>query len=562
MNSDKKAYASVFYGLTSLKAQIDLVLILVASFILFTTVIGLNVLDPTNVAWLYGGPNSDPLQAYLGWEFFRDDDWKIPLGSNFNFGLLPNNSIAYSDSIPIAAIVFKVFKGLLPSHFQYFGFWLLICFLLQGMFSLLIIRHFSSNKLANALLTLPLLCLPFWLERMTVHIALSSHFLVIAAIYLLLQRREKYKTQRIKWALLLVFSCMIHAYLFFMVFIIYLGYVVWVFLKNCALRKTIFLSEGLSLITIVLVSKLVVGYSVGTPTGLETNFWGVYRWNILSPLYPAGWSRALKFLPERSGNFDTFTFLGLGLILLISLSSVTFLYSSPRTRPKSSAEVILFLSPFLLLSIFAVTNRIAIGDLRFNIPFPQYLVETFSIFRASARMVWPSLYLLIIASIKRILSRPKASSWIIASLAVVVVQVVDSYAGLSLVRERFTVNQTQPTYSKEWETLSKEYNELRVLFSSRQDVSGWSEVADIASNFGFKTNCAYLARTDKITIDLMYTKTLHELKSGRFDSKTIYALLTDDEYKLAKNSRGPNDIIEEIDGLKFLFPNLAALHTN
>ena len=78
------------------------------SILSFSFLYGWSILNPKNNMWLEGGQNQDPMQAYLGWEFFRREPWSIPLGSNQSFGMLPSNSVVYSDSIPLLAIFFKL----------------------------------------------------------------------------------------------------------------------------------------------------------------------------------------------------------------------------------------------------------------------------------------------------------------------------------------------------------------------------------------------------------------------------------------------------------------------
>lgn len=152
-----------------------------------------NYLNVGNVGWLFLGANTDKAQAYLGWQFFRKSEWSFPIGGNESFGLLPGNSISYSDSIPILAFIFKLFDSLLTRDFQYFGIWLLICFCLQALFTALIIGHFSQSvffRLAGSCFSVSI---PFFLQRIPIHLALSGHFLVLAAIYLNLRGGEERK---------------------------------------------------------------------------------------------------------------------------------------------------------------------------------------------------------------------------------------------------------------------------------------------------------------------------------------------------------------------------------
>jgi hypothetical protein len=89
------------------------------------------ILAPWNISWLTHG---DLAQSYLGWAFYRHAPWSWPLGGSPDYGLEFHSSVYYSDSIPLLAIAFKLASPWLPEPFQYFGMWVLLCFVLQGMF--------------------------------------------------------------------------------------------------------------------------------------------------------------------------------------------------------------------------------------------------------------------------------------------------------------------------------------------------------------------------------------------------------------------------------------------
>lgn len=76
-------------------------------------------LDPRNVDWLLAG--DDSLQHFSGWDMFRRDEWRWPLGSLSTLGANIGASIVFSDSIPLIAIPLKLFHAWLPDPFQYIG---------------------------------------------------------------------------------------------------------------------------------------------------------------------------------------------------------------------------------------------------------------------------------------------------------------------------------------------------------------------------------------------------------------------------------------------------------
>ena len=91
--------------------------------------IGFENFNFTNIQWLFSG--SDISAHQTGWNFFKNDNWRFPLGNNPNYGDDIGNSIVYSDSIPLLALIFKSFNFLLPNNFQYFGIWFFLCFYLR-----------------------------------------------------------------------------------------------------------------------------------------------------------------------------------------------------------------------------------------------------------------------------------------------------------------------------------------------------------------------------------------------------------------------------------------------
>ena len=108
------------------------IIILTISVIFWIYLLGINYISPLNIEWL----NSGDLSTYqLGWQYFREDIWRFPLGINPNYGIYSDSNIIYSDSVPLFAIIFKIFDLFLPSKFQYFSFWVLTCIYLQLLLS-------------------------------------------------------------------------------------------------------------------------------------------------------------------------------------------------------------------------------------------------------------------------------------------------------------------------------------------------------------------------------------------------------------------------------------------
>lgn len=140
-------------------------------------------LNPTNIDWLLFS-NGDPSQHFLGWMLFRYDSWSWPLSYTTNILYPTGASIAYTDSIPLFAIFFKLISGVLPDNFQYFGLFILLSFILQFFWGAKLGLLFSQDSLICGILSglLFMLAPPLTL-RVFGHISLTSHWFLLASIW-------------------------------------------------------------------------------------------------------------------------------------------------------------------------------------------------------------------------------------------------------------------------------------------------------------------------------------------------------------------------------------------
>ena len=146
------------------------------------------MLDPQRIGWLLN--RGDPTQHFLGWTAFRISPWKFPLCLTDMLSFPYDASIVFTDSIPLFALPFKLFRIFLPEQFQYFGLWGLMCFLLQGAFASLLIHHYVGKKAEAAVGSLLFILTPVLLSQMTVNMSLGAQWLILACLYLGLCRTK------------------------------------------------------------------------------------------------------------------------------------------------------------------------------------------------------------------------------------------------------------------------------------------------------------------------------------------------------------------------------------
>ena len=309
--------------------------------LLFVYVTGGGILNPTSRDWLMIG---DSATHYMGWEFFRHTSLlQWPLGLNPNLGLDISSSIAFTDSIPLAAFIFKPFNFLLPATFQYLGLWILVCFILQVYLAARLLSHFLTDPIQIVLGAVFLALSPMLLYRLVHdgygHIALVSHFLILGALNL-------YFTTKLKsfwWALLFSSTILIQAYFIPMVAAIWIAKLIQ-YLRFEGGSRSIVVRHFVT-IAAAAVATLVAGGYVALGSNLFTGstevtdssfpYW--FRWQPLSLIdiqttFSGTWSHFLFDQQELRGDVEGFSFLGGGVILLIGLATLVFAYRRVAAR--------------------------------------------------------------------------------------------------------------------------------------------------------------------------------------------------------------------------------------
>ena len=152
------------------------------AFFLTIAFLGLDNIFFNNVNWI--SSFGDMSNSYNAWTYYKNDIWRFPLGVNPNYGIEVGTSIVFTDSIPLLAIFFKTFKTLLGDEFQYFSFWIYLCFLFQLFIPFLIIKKITSKNFFAIISSLVFLVSPIFLHRLGLHLALGGHWLILLSFYI------------------------------------------------------------------------------------------------------------------------------------------------------------------------------------------------------------------------------------------------------------------------------------------------------------------------------------------------------------------------------------------
>jgi hypothetical protein len=151
--------------------------------IFFLNIWGVKVLDINNINWiLYPIGNDTGASVVFSFDFLLEP-WSFPFGVIRNL-VYPNlTSIAYGDDVPLMALICKIFSPFTKlGYFQYYGIWGLLCFILQGAFSAIIMRRYSDNIILIILSSMFFVSTTLLIGRTFGHISFGGQWILLAAI--------------------------------------------------------------------------------------------------------------------------------------------------------------------------------------------------------------------------------------------------------------------------------------------------------------------------------------------------------------------------------------------
>lgn len=494
--------------------------------LVFLGVYGPLPLDVTYDKWLLNGyVEHDATQHYAGWLAFRHSPWLFPLGKMEGLG----GAVAtYTDSIPVFAILFKALDPLLPETFQYFGLYMLLCFMLQAVAAGLLLRLYRRELWVSVCGVLLFCLAPVMLERAFRHTALASHWLILFMIWFLLRARREEKLS--PWSGLLPLLCIgIHPYYLPVLFGLQFIAVV-----ETALRKPRSLGRGLAILLLSVGATAGFGYligALGTTTSLGGPGFGHYSMNlnaVVNPLSCSGivWSRFLPVLPQILGNYDGFNYWGLGVFALTALGLVLGL-----TRLKQLGGFLkrnwLLLLFALGCFVFALSNVVTCNDqILLEYGLPARVLKLCSVFRASSRMFYVVFYLVLLWGLSRLclLRRPALRGILIT--AVLALQLLDLSPALETKFESFRRESIEETYASADITGSALWNELAARGGKLKLLNKiWDyKLAAFAEKNGMAPdiNVSSSHFNGGVDLEALWAQYRAELRDGRPDPNAYY----------------------------------------
>jgi hypothetical protein len=410
----------------------------------------------------FSPPSADVAQSLVGANYFLADYWhwlplKVP-----NLESPEGLSIVYTDSIPLLALIVRLVMGQGIAPLNYFGFWILFCFALQGAGAVYLLRSFGERRFVVLLLgsVLLLLMVPFLARQGFGHLALCGHFLLLFALGLAVRvvRDGVWLPRAATFAALTAAAALVHPYLAAMV-----G-------GCCAIAAlSIWVDRGrfwaaisglIAAAGIMAVVALAAGFTDAAST---RGGFGTYSLNLLGPFWPQQsglFGANLPILDATRGQYEGYAYLGAGILLLVALSLAMLVARRREFWPRLQAGRVLILG-MAVTYLFAASSVGYAGYVKLYDFSPAPSV--FELFRASARFAWLPLYLgtaAAIITVARSLSR-------VAVLGILALAVAVQALDLAPLRLSVANHVTKPKEwlidRPAWDMLLASHTNLRIL---------------------------------------------------------------------------------------------------
>jgi hypothetical protein len=522
------------------------------------------ILNISYFGWMESLENLDPTNNLIGWLFFKNTALlQNPLGLNEAYGRTLGGSIVYSDSVPLLAIICKFLFKNSAQNFQYFGWWLLSCFVLQAVFATLLLRRISNDIFFRIFAATFFIFAPILTYRMVMseyggHYALCAHWLLLASILLYLRK----EFSGILWFVLIAVASGIHFYLCFMVMLFWLTDLVQKFFEKKINLWQIFINLFASFVGLFFVLFEFGYFTVGIQNSGMGGY-NVFKMNLLAPFDSNKiWSKIMPDFSQNAGEYEGFNFLGIGVIFLGVIGAI----SAANHRQKINLQKAV---PLTLLSIFlfffSLSNKISLGAVELtNFELPIIIRELSTIFRASGRIFWPVYYLLIFLALYLVSKNFSKNSAIFLVGFFASLQLFDSFEGFAKSRENFLKTYekennhiTQNLVSSAWSDYATKYKKITLVpmqYLADGTHQSYMTFAHFAAINKMEINSAFLGRYNAYAMKQANWLLAKEVESGVFDKNSLYIFTSEELWKKATQKNSPKIYAKKIDGFFVIAP--------
>jgi hypothetical protein len=522
----------------------------------FVFLAGRHVLDVTRIDWLL---RHDWSQHYLAWAFFRAT--RAPFGG-LPLGQLPEvvepagTTLALMDGNPLWSFAFGTLSSVLPTRFQFLGWYLLTNFVLQGYFGARLTARLGAAPACQWLGGLLFVGAPVLLQRVA-HDTLTSQWLLLWVLMTYFPggqpTSERHADGR-RLGLALLVGAWTHAYLLAMLLPLAWGSVV-ARARRASWREATTEFAGTLAGTGAAGASLWALGLLGAAGHSGASGFGFFSANLLAPFDPSNWSTWLGPLVRlpNGQRYEGFGYVGLGGLWVLAAALLVGLWRRRRPVPRAAAtgevrapalgpprraqarngvEELLLVAAGLFL--YALSDRIYCGATLVADLHRGYdaLGPLARLFRSSGRFVWPLGYALVAVGLSRCLRQGRLLGQLLLLVPAVALQAAE--VDRAAVHAQFVSPQVRPLGDPLWQAAWGDYQHVALIppWFPGSDVRCGYPYRDkyevplllFAAEHGMGTNCAYLSHYDQQAVQAACQRDQQQFAGGRFRADTLYVV--------------------------------------
>lgn len=365
----------------------------------------------------------DVAQHLSGWYAFVHEPWHFPLLKTYLLNYPDGTTISLTDSIPLFAVLFKLFRGILPEGFNYFGIFILFNYFFQAVSALVL--AVSLNR-KNYIATLGFVMFALSAPPVSLFVgyeeSLTCQGLLLMAIsgyFFSFNNKLNLRSGHLFFGTLLILSLLIHPYLTAMIYPFYL-LSLWQIKKQNDPSWQRFIMAVISLHLLILLEFFVFGLASGTNAASQ---FGAQSVNLIQP-FSGGlftFNPITRVYPDIAENV---AYLGLGLMFAIVLALFMQAKNLTVNYKKHKGLSVVF-GLFVFISVY---GDVWFGSHHlFTLKAPSFFLT--NDFRTNERFIWPAWYLAMAFAIATLSKdwRQKATLWFIPILIAIQLMDVSNY---------------------------------------------------------------------------------------------------------------------------------------
>jgi hypothetical protein len=496
----------------------------------------------THINWIYAS-GADVLKTQLGWEWFRQEPWSFPLGRIESYGYPFGTYLAYMDSIPLMAILLKLFSPWLGGHFQYLGVWELASIIGQMFASVMLLNQFTRSYLQKILGASLLVLSPPMISRVFLHDSFTAHWIILAAIWFIIL---EYRSRLWRGAWVILFALAMLIQLYFVAMLLPLWAISLYFRYAREKRPWLVVTDILIVIGLIILLGYCSGLFSLEPDNLVEEGFGLYSWNLNGFVNPNSFSNFLKQMPVGSSKlFEGFSYLGLGNLLILPTAIFLFFHKDCSRRR------LFFFTPFglvsILFGIYALSQKAYLGAYPlWDIHLPDSLYTLCSFFRTSARFIWPVFYFIVLFGIISILRNFRYPTLIL--LSALILQYIDIQPLIITKKINGLAEYHSKLQAEFWQQAAIYNRHIFLLPASYAASSYYEPFALYARENQMTLNWGYLSRGKYAAIENYGESVWEELKVGQIDPQSLYILWNSAWIGFARQNLSDQIIICTVDG--------------